>query len=331
MKYLLNLKITSALLVLLLVVVSCSTEPELPIPLDETLENRGAFLRINAVQSAAFDLADLSTASYTIDVEYFDGEGASLLENVEFYAAYQSFALSAEDRVVIPETDQPFYTVSASEFAENERGLPATTISVPLSAVLEGLGLSTEDVGVEDRFTLRWVLNLSDGRTFTAEDAAPAIGGGFYSSPYQAQVFTVQALGADEFVGEYQFEQQAPGAIAGLGISYLFGQTFTANLAVDPNNTLNGRVFSAAPYPAFGALAPVDVPISLGRTATSSADDISTGLGCSVGLAFGSASTENLVLIDINDDSQFTLVLSENKRGDCGVAPAAIVLKATKL
>ena len=101
MRYLLNLKLLSTLFVLLLFAgVSCDTitgDPELPIPLDETLENTGAFLRINSVETAAFDLADLSTAAYTINVEYFDGEGATLLDNVEFYAAYQSFGLNPEN------------------------------------------------------------------------------------------------------------------------------------------------------------------------------------------------------------------------------------------
>lgn len=332
MKYLLNLKISSALLVLLLVLVSsCSTEPELPIPLDETLENRGAFLRINAVQTAAFDLADLGTAAYTIDVEYFDGEGASLLENVQFYAAYQSFGLNPADRTIIPETDQPVFTVSASEFSENERGLPATTISVPLTAVAEGLGISTDDVGVEDRFTIRWVVNLTDGRSFTASDAAPAISGGFYSSPYQAQVFTVQALQASEFTGTYMFDSQGTGVFGW----EVFSDVFESELVVDPNNTLNGRIFTAEPYAEdWGGLAPIDVPISLGRTATAAVGSggIGTGLGCGVGLAVGPITdpAANGVIIDVSDDSEFTLVLSDNIRGDCDAPPVDVAFTVTK-
>ncbi|MDX1640169.1 MAG: hypothetical protein R3220_00635, partial [Balneolaceae bacterium] len=310
----LNLKFISALLVVFVIGVACDTvtgDPELPIPLEETLENRGAFLRINSVNSAAFDLADLSTAAYSIDVEYFDGEDATLLDNVQFYASYQSFGLNPEDRTVIPETDQPVYTVPASQFSENERGLPATTITVPLTAVLEGLGLTTDDVGVEDRFTLRWVLNLTDGRTFSVEEASPAIGGGFYSSPYQAQVFTVQALAADQFVGSYMFDSQNAGVFGW----ETFSDVFTSDLIVDPDNSLNGRIFTAEPYAEdWGGLAPIDVPISLGRTATAAVGSagVGTGLGCGVGLAVGPITdpAANGVIIDVSDDSEFTLVIS---------------------
>lgn len=335
MRYLLNLKFSSALFVLLLFAgVSCDTitgDPELPIPLDETLENTGAFLRINSVEVAAFDLADLSTASYTINVEYFDGEGSTLLENVEFYASYQSFGLNPEDRTVIPETDQPVFTVPASAFTENERGLPATTISVPLTAVLDGLGLTTDDVGVEDRFTLRWVLNLTDGRSFSADDAAPAIGGGFYSSPYQANVFTVQALGASEFTGPYMFDSQGAGVFGW----ETFSDVFEADLTVDPNNTLNGRVFTAEPYADdWGGLAPIDVPITLGRTSTANVGSggVGTGLGCTVGLAVGRITdpAANGVIIDVSDDSEFTMVLSDNIRGDCGAPPVDVAFTVTK-
>jgi hypothetical protein len=299
--------------------------------LDETLENRGAFLRINSVETAAFDLADLSTAAYTINVEYFDGEDATLLDNVAFYASYQSFGLNPEDRVVIPETEQPFYTVPVSQFSENERGLPATTITVPLTAVLEGLGLSEDDIGVEDRFTLRWVVNLTDGRSFTASDAAPAISGGFYSSPYQAQVFTVQALQASEFTGSYMFDSQGTGVFGW----ETFSDVFTTDLVVDPNNTLNGRIFTAEPYAEdWGGLAPIDVPISLGRTATAAVGSggVGTGLGCGVGLAVGPITdpVANGVIIDVSDDSEFTLVISDNIRGDCGAPPVDVAFTVTK-
>lgn len=335
MKYL-NFRITSTLMVLLLVVMascdSISGDPDLPIPLDETLENTGAFLRIASTESAAFDLAVPSEASYTFVGEYFDGEGSTLLEDIDFYASYQSFALQPANRTVIPETSEPVFTIPASEFSINEEtGLPTATISVPLTAVLDGLGLTLNDIGVEDRFNLRWVLNLTDGRTFSAEDASPAVGGGFYNSPYQRTVFTVQALDQSEFVGEYLFEAQNRGVFGW----WTFSETFTAELSVDPNNTLNGRVFTAEPYAEdWGGLSPIDMPIALGRTATAStgSNGLSTGLGCAITLAIGPITdlAENGVIIDINDDSQFTMVLGDNVRGACGAGPTDVTFTVTK-
>ena len=44
--------------------ISCDAlvgDPELPIPLDETLASTGAFLRVLSVESSGFDVADLAT------------------------------------------------------------------------------------------------------------------------------------------------------------------------------------------------------------------------------------------------------------------------------
>lgn len=331
MRYLTN-RITSALLVLLMVaLVSCDSvtgDPDLPIPLDETLGNTGAFLRILSVETAAFDLADRSTASYTIEVEYFDGEGSSLLQDVEFYAGYTSFALDPANSTTIPETADPFLTIPASAFTENENGNPETTISVQLTDVAGALGLDVGDVGVEDRFDLRWVVNTTDGRSFSADDASAPVQGGFYSSPYAARVFTVQALDETAFAGDYLFEAQGTGVFGW----QTFSSSFTTELSVDPDNTLNGRVFTAEPYAEdWGGLAPITVPIALGRTATATAE-VTTGLGCTLSLAVGPITdpAANGVIININDDSQFTMVLGDNTRGACDAGPVDVAFTVTK-
>ncbi|NBB75980.1 MAG: hypothetical protein GVY02_01255 [Bacteroidetes bacterium] len=335
MRYLTN-RITSALLVLLLVaLVSCdsvSGDPDLPIPLDETLENTGAFLRILSVETAAFDLADRSTAAYTIEVEYFDGEGSSLLQDVDFYAGYTSFALDPANQTTVPETADPFLTVPASAFTENENGNPQATISVPLTAVASALGLDVNNIGVEDRFDLRWVVNTTDGRSFSASDASAPVQGGFYSSPYSARVFTVQALDETAFAGDYLFEAQGTGVFGW----QTFSSSFTTELSVDPDNTLNGRVFTAEPYAegwgdVEGPLNPITVPIALGRTATATGE-VTTGLGCTLSLAVGPITDQaaNGVIINIDDDSQFTMVIGDNTRGACGTGPVDVAFTVTK-
>lgn len=316
---------------LLVMLVSCDTlsgDPDLPIPLEETMNNTGAFLRIASVQSAAFDLADMETATYAFEGEYFDGEGSTLLENVEFYASYESFALDPANVVTIDETTDPVFTVPSSAFSvDEESGLPTANISVPFLSVAEGLGLDTANVEIEDKFTLRWDVNLTDGRTFTAKDASPALGGGFYNSPYRSTVFTVKQLPESDFVGTYTFEAQNTGVFGW----WTFSETFNADLSVDPANTLNGRVFTAEPYAEdWGGLAPITVPIALGQTAAVTSE-VGTGLGCGVGLAVGPLTDDNnKTLIDVEDDSQFTLVLADNTRSDCGATPTDIFFTVTK-
>lgn len=326
-----NLK-TILFTILTLGIVACSVDPDLPFDLDGSLENNGAFLRISSVETAAFDLADLDNAAYQMQVEYFDKEVGNLLERVDFSVSYTNFYLDPADQVTIPQTE-PFMTLTPDDFTPGDKGLPATTITIPFTEVINALGLSPDEVGVEDQFTLSWVIHLTDGRSFSGQNSSPAVtGGSFFNAPGQANVFTVQALSDAEFVGTYRFTQTAPGPIAGQGLSFLFGQTFEADLTVDPDNTLNGRIFTAEPYPEFGGLSPVSVPISIGRTATVAPDNIGTGLQCTEGLSFGTPrSTDSLVEIDIDDDSQFTLVLTENTFADCSVGPGDIVLQAEKV
>jgi hypothetical protein len=149
-------------------------------------------------------------------------------------------------------------------------------------------------------------------------------------------VFTVQRLEETEFVGTYRFTQAEPGPVPSDSTQFLFGEEFEVELSIDPENTQNGRVFTTVPYPASeeGSLAPVTVPIALARTAIVTVENQGTGIGCGTpgGLAFGSPrSSDNLVEIDINDDSQFTLVLTENVNIDCNVGPGDIVLFAEKI
>jgi len=313
-------------------IVACSVDPNLPFDLDESLENNGAFLRINSVEIAAFDLADIDNAAFQMNVEYFDKEVGKLLDNIEFSVSYTNFHLDSADRIDIPQSE-PFMSLTPGDFEPGDKGLPTTTVTIPFTEVISALGLTQEEVGVEDRFTISWVINLTDGRSFSGQNSSPAVtGGSFFSAPGQANVFTVQALDETEFVGTYRFTQTAPGPIAGLGLSYIFGETFEAELSVDPDNTLNGRIFSVEPYPEFGGLSQVTVPIAIGRTATVAPDNIGTGIGCSEGLSFGSpTSSDNLVEINVDDDSQFTLVLTENKLADCGVGPGDVVLQAEKI
>lgn len=339
MKYF-KYSITSIFLVfLMLSLFSCeqttstSGGPQLKELLDESKQSTGAFLRVAAVQSAAFDLAVPNEAAYTFKAEYEDGKGNSLLKNVEFYVGYESFALDPSQRETIDETSDPFFTVSASKFEEDSKsGLPTATVSVPLTEAVSALpNLSMSDLGVGDSFKLRWKINLTDGRSFSVDESSAPVSGGFYSSPFFARVKTVQKLPEDKFTGMYHFEAQGTGVFGWP----TFYPSFDAELSVNPDNTLNGRVFTAKPYPPEHTgwdLAPIEVPIALGPTATPSAT-VGTGLGCSAGLAVGPMSNPaaNGVIIDVTDDSEFTLVVGDNVRADCGASPVDVTYTVTKL
>lgn len=323
---------------LLSLAAACSVNEEnFPVNLEEVLNNNGAYLRVNSVEVAGFDILDLENSAYIFSGEVFDREEGELLESVEFYVSYES-----ADGTVIEETSDPIKVYEASEF---ERGgindLPQNQFEIAIDEATAPLGLTTDDLAIGDVFFLRWEVNLTDGRTFTAEDASsPITGGAFFSSPYRANVGVVGAIPEDVFVGSYTFTQESSSStsegVGGTGAVFEGSLEFTVDVSVNPNNNLTGRVFNAAPYAEFGASSQdVEFSILLAEdTADNSvtlSSNVDVGLGCGGGgLIVGPGSEDNPGDFDLDDDSEFTLVVQDNVAADCGAQPQDITFTVTK-
>lgn len=322
---------------LLISVAACSVNEEnFPIDLENVLNNNGAYMRVVDVESAGFDILDLDNAEYTFTGEVFDKEEGALVESVDFYTNFRS---AADGGPVIPETSEPFKTYTASDFTVGgERNLPQATFRITIDEVLAAVGIQQSDLLIGDRFQVRWVINLEDGRSFSVEDASPDVtGGAFFNSPYFANVFVVAAIPQDQFVGTYEFTQLNDGSLGPVfSVPAVYSaMQFTADLTVDPNNTLNGRVFEEAYLAAFGA-APHENNIRI-ALANDPADNAVTlagfyGSGLSCGgpeLALDSES-EQISQFDINDDSEFLMVIQDNPFGGCGGAPTDVRFEVVK-
>lgn len=320
--------------VLLVSITACSVnEDNFPIDLDAVLNNNGAYLRVLSVDEPVYNFVDLPNARYVFTGEVFDLEEGNLLESVEFNVGFRSFErdpVTGQPVLEISENPNPILTVPASEFVRGGgRNLPQVTFTIPLSDVLAALdGVTEADLELGDTFLLRWTVNLTDGRSFSGSDASADItGGAFFNSPYQARVNVAPVLPDDQFVGEYLFEAQN----TGFNGWSTYSETFTATLSVNPENTANGRIFTAEPYAQnWGGLNPIDTPIafSVGTTYDGPSGGTGTGLGCGGGLAIGLAG--ELAEVDLFDDSQFTLWLADNIRSDCGAGPVDVEFTVTK-
>ena len=329
-----NLKYIITSVLLLGTVASCDSlvgEPDLPIPLNETLSNTGAFLRVLEVTSAAIDIADPANAAYSFSGEVSDVDQGANAESVTFYVSYRSVD-EATSGYTLSEVEVKTY--NASSFTTNETsGLPGTTFSVSLTEMLDAFGsnLAVGDVSIGDRFDLRWDLTLKDGTVFTNEDMSAATTGGFYASPFFARVSVVVSLAEGDFVGSYNFTQRAASSdIAGAfanGWIWEGAQSFDADLSVNPDNTINGRVFTATPLAEYGVAAR-EYPLDFGLFLTL-AGDVTSGLTCGGGIYYGIAS-ENRGSFDPNDDSSFEMVIKENSLSDCGLAGEEIFFDVVK-
>jgi len=319
--------------VILFAIVSCDafSDPDLPIPLDETMENTGAFLRIIDVESAAFDILNLNTAAFVFNGEYWDDEDQSLLDNVQFYSNYRA----AEDQR--PDVGRTLVkTYDAADFGTNDAtGWPSQRFEITIAEINDVMGIDgpTENL-LGDRYQLDWVLNLTDGRSFTSDEMSPAITGGFFNSPNQRNVDVVAAIPEDEFVGLYQFTQLDAGDF---GLVYTTA-VFEAEITIDPANTINGRVFREEYLGALGfEVGPRDQPftVALANDIANNSVTLSTtvgaGLGCSPLGLFVGPEQENVSDFDLDDDSSFIFGLTENVEGDCGGAPTPVRFLVEKL
>lgn len=339
MKY---LKSIFTLLVIASVFVSCNAitgDPDLPIPLDETLSNTGAFLRVTSVQSPGFDVADLSTAAYSYTGEISDINNGQNTEKVSFYVSYIETGESSPP--TIPENEAPIMEVLISDMDVSESsGLPRSTFTILLQDILDSFpSLSVSDLSLGDVFNIRWELTMDDGTTYTNTDISPSVSGGFYSSPFNARASVVQGIPQDRFVGEYEITQLNDGNT----FNPLFegSNTFTATLELDSDNLLNGRVIESLSYLSqFGGFA-FDLNFVFFRrqdfqtfTAT---DNYATtngvqdpSVGCGIGLRFGPVADETKSGFDVDDDSEFTFTLIDNRDSDCGGSPAEVTFRAVK-
>lgn len=144
---------------------------------------RGAVLRSTTdgavIAAQEFSFSD-PTASISTTFEVEDNQQGALLQDVQVYSTFNSATdpASSVSEVLIR-------TIAASEFTTNEDGLPAVTVTLTLGELAAASGLASSDYTGGDSFTIRYALNLTDGRTFSSSNLNSTVSGGsYYRSPF---------------------------------------------------------------------------------------------------------------------------------------------------
>ncbi len=142
----------------------------------------GAVLRGIEVTSANYDKADLNSM-FEIIVEEQDENKGGLLAQVNVYITYtDNFP---DDGIDYSQPETSLKSVMGSEFTVGPNGLPRATISVTLGEVITLFGLSDGEYNAGDLIVTRFELVLTDGRTFSNEDASGSLQGSYFQSPYK--------------------------------------------------------------------------------------------------------------------------------------------------
>ncbi len=161
--------------------ISCDTDSDTPFDQVRDGTTFGAVLRTIQVVSGSFNAFDPSS-EFSVIVEEQDEQNGALLESVDVFVRFTDFT---DDGVDLSTGEELLETIPASAFTTGPNGLPRTTYSVTLGEVSDALGVSPDEYSGGDRFTIRFALNLTDGRTFSADDTSgPIASGSFFRSPF---------------------------------------------------------------------------------------------------------------------------------------------------
>lgn len=144
---------------------------------------RGAVFRATTpateVASQELSFSDPSS-SFAVTFEVEDNAGGDLLQDVEVYTTYTS---SADPSASSSET--LVTTLPASAFTPNADGLPSIDVNLTLGELASAVGLAEGDYTGGDSFTIRFVLNLTDGRSFSSNNLNSTVSGGsYFRSPF---------------------------------------------------------------------------------------------------------------------------------------------------
>lgn len=301
LKYILSVA-TAALLV-----QSCA-DPELGPVVTFESATIGAYVRfVSQEGNAEFDLANASSSkfSYCVDFVSLD-DGARVSEyvvEVQFFDNTPANGNNSKART-------QYISVPSSSFETSAKGNPGTCVDVSLSAVLQALGLSLNQVSASDAFSLYGIVKTDDGAQYSSNNTTATVRGSAFQGFFDINVTATCPLPATRFVGNYAMTYE--GAV-GTGYGVPFNEQTVTLSTVAGSSTL--RRFSAVYLPEIGGFGPYAVTIDF---VCDKADFIgmTSGVGCgqgsiALGPVIGPDGFPVSPAVDITNDASFKIVLNE--------------------
>ncbi len=140
---------------------------------------------------------------FSVEIQEQDQQNGALLSTVDVYVGYSDNVTDgANDKAEVL-----VQTLAASDFAVDEFGLPRITYSISGIEMQNAVGLPDAELAGGDNFTVRFSLNLTDGRVFSEANNSGTITGSFYASPFLYPVNVVCAP-AVPTPGDWVFDLQ---------------------------------------------------------------------------------------------------------------------------
>ena len=142
----------------------------------------GAILRTISDDSNSNVLNSSNPASFWSQVVEAQDDEGGIMESVSIYVSIRD--LTPDNGVTAP-SRALIKTIPAADFTSGPVDLPRATMSATFGDASSAMGLNATTYAPGDLFVFDLELNLTDGRTYGANDAAGIITGGYWASPYK--------------------------------------------------------------------------------------------------------------------------------------------------
>ncbi len=163
---------------------SCDDDEEnTTIGVQDTVETGAVLRTISFTDELLLDVDN--PPQFVLEIEEQDEFEGELLESVNLFVTYADNSAIAGNSSSINTEEVLLRNIPASEFFPGPFGLPRAEIIAPLSETLAAIGGTFDDIYVDDTFTFREELILTDGRVFSVNNAGGIITAGFFNSPFQ--------------------------------------------------------------------------------------------------------------------------------------------------
>jgi hypothetical protein len=181
----------------------------------------GAVLRTIADDSNSNVLNSSDPDSFWSQVvEAQDEQNGGLLESVDIFVSIRDLS---PDNGTTTAADFLIKSIPAADFTTGPVGLPRATATATFGEATAAMGLNNTQYAPGDLYVFEVRLNLTDGRTYGANDAAGIITGGYWASPYKYNA----ALVCSPVPGDYTIDMhdsygdgwQTNGGNGGAGIT----------------------------------------------------------------------------------------------------------------
>ncbi len=301
-------------------IAGCKDEDASPIVTQEKLLF-GAFPRLIELRTGEFDLANLGTSSYEMEVDFVDNAGGADVAEYRLYVAFDDNSIDSAGQDL--STDYELYrTYTPTDFREGPNGNLGLDVTIPFAELANFVSVPGEAVRSGDRFQVRAEVEKEDGRVFSAGNSTSAVTSAF-SGIFDFNIVATCPLDDDAFAGDYTitygyvydefsfFDQP---------VQALGNPPLSRTVALTPvSGSSTRRTFPIGDY-----LAPGSYAASGGTITLDFACDVVSSSGASVALTCGSGNIGSHQLgtasFDLNDDSSFTIEYQDfgSTDGGCG-------------